>query len=300
MIDVNGNRFMTLLEAIYVDGKRVNQVFVNGVQVYPCLAEKIGIVVPPSKTVYSLNESIDYTGIQVQAQNPDGSPWENPRYPRGMIPFEELIFSPYQTAADVQVPLDMSGFPYYLDYPEPFYTAKHVQVIYKKYLDLYGHLMNTVTYEIYGDNILVYRCNNDGRILITMLCASKDPGTMRIVRTVDATWYTDEPGGTRTEEYDLIRYSYHGDYPHTYSFYGYTTYFYTTGNQYTCYIQTPKFTKSVSIDDDYPPVYMWWILYGNCAWGEGYGRNKMKIPVKWLRPEDGKEMTAYFDINVST
>jgi hypothetical protein len=103
MIDVNGNRFMTHAEPIYVDGQRVNQVFVNGVLVYPCLPSKIEVVIPPAKTEYISGENIDFTGIVVRALNPDGSVWETPTYSGGVIPFNELVF-PQNLAISMNAP----------------------------------------------------------------------------------------------------------------------------------------------------------------------------------------------------
>jgi hypothetical protein len=302
MIDVNGNRFMTHAEPIYVNGKRVNQVFVNGVLVYPCQAEQIRIIIPPSKTSYSSDETIDYTGIQVQAQNPDGTPWENPRYLGGMIPFEELIF-PYQFINDVQIPIDTSSITG-ITFPEPFFKTGHVQYTVEIYRESYGELEETDTVDISGECLFCYEhiCQgpNPDHYVVT-LGVSKNPGTIHDVLTKKrgpaASPVLDpiviEDHTTELTEYDPIpQLGYPGLYGtiHISDIRGY--------NDRTMKLLTPL---SKYIDPNRTTLFsecrhfMHYMLYGDSTWGSG----KMRIPVKWLRPEDGMELETYFEINVN-
>lgn len=92
MIDINGNQFITLADPIYINGRRVREVYANGELVYPSMPAGIRIIYPPYKFVYEVGEEIDYTGIEVIIINKDGSTFVSPDYPDGIIPFEELIF----------------------------------------------------------------------------------------------------------------------------------------------------------------------------------------------------------------
>lgn len=111
MININGHRFMTLIDPIYINGRRVSKVFANGKQVYPCLPDGIKVVTLPTKTEYEAGEEIDYTGIVVTAINADGSLWKSIDYPDGIIPFDELIFPTKYTGGEETVYYtDYSGF----------------------------------------------------------------------------------------------------------------------------------------------------------------------------------------------
>ena len=108
MINVNGHRFMTLADPIYINGRRVSQVWAKDKMVYPCLPNGIKVITPPTKTEYNAGEEIDYSGIVVIAINADGSTWKSIEYPEGIIPFEELIFPTKETGGEETV--------YYTDY----------------------------------------------------------------------------------------------------------------------------------------------------------------------------------------
>lgn len=54
----------------------------------------IKIIQPPTKTQYTVGETIDYSGIQVQLVDVDGNLFTNSRYPNGLVPFSELSFDP--------------------------------------------------------------------------------------------------------------------------------------------------------------------------------------------------------------
>lgn len=301
---------MTHAEPIYVNGQRVNQVFVNGVLVYPCQAERIRIIIPPSKTSYGSDESIDYTGIQVQAQNPDGSPWENPRYMGGMIPFEELIF-PYQFTSDVQIPIDISSITG-ITFPEPFFIAGHVQYRFERYSDASGErlLIETETVDISGECLFCYEYigdkdapgigHNPDHYVIT-LCASKNPGTVQRILTIKRTNAASpllDPITIETDTYNLTEYAPlpAAGFPSLYGF------IYRTDMQdhgaYPAKLLTPLskyFDPQGKTTFTECRFFMHYMLYGDSAWGSG----KMRIPVKWLRPEDGMELETYFEINVN-
>lgn len=100
MINVNGHRFMTLADPIYINGRRVREIYANGKLVYPSMPAGIKIITPPNKWVYDVGEEIDYTGIVAQIINTDGSPYKSLDYPDGIIPFEELIFPISEASGD--------------------------------------------------------------------------------------------------------------------------------------------------------------------------------------------------------
>lgn len=54
----------------------------------------IDITTLPTKTAYVDGESIDITGIVVTAYNEDGTVWTSNAYPNGIIPINELSFTP--------------------------------------------------------------------------------------------------------------------------------------------------------------------------------------------------------------
>lgn len=55
--------------------------------------DRIRVARLPDKSYYNEEETIDYTGIQVEIQDKYGHIWKDPeRYPYGIIPFSELIF----------------------------------------------------------------------------------------------------------------------------------------------------------------------------------------------------------------
>ena len=56
------------------------------------LPDHINVTTPPAKTDYIPGDKIDYSGIVVTAYKKDGTIWDNPNYPNGVIPFNELIF----------------------------------------------------------------------------------------------------------------------------------------------------------------------------------------------------------------
>ena len=92
MINVNGHRFMTLIDPIYINGRRVREVYANGKLVYPSIPAYILVTKPPDKTAYEYGEYIDYSGVEVTLYNSDGSVWASLDYPDGKIPYDELIF----------------------------------------------------------------------------------------------------------------------------------------------------------------------------------------------------------------
>ena len=95
MITVNGKDFITLNEPIYVNDKRVIQVYANNILAYPDeYPASIKIINNPTKTQYTSGERIDLTGISVQAYKADGSVWQNSKYLNGIIPLSELICDP--------------------------------------------------------------------------------------------------------------------------------------------------------------------------------------------------------------
>ena len=100
MIDINGHRFMTLIDPIYINGRRVREVYANGKLVYPSMPAYILVTNPPTKTAYEYGEEIDYSGIEVTLYNSDGSVWASLDYPDGKIPLEELIFPESIAARD--------------------------------------------------------------------------------------------------------------------------------------------------------------------------------------------------------
>lgn len=100
MITVNGKNYITLNEPIFVNDKRVLQVYANNVLVYPDeYPASIKIINNPTKTQYASGERIDLTGISVQAYKADGSVWQNSKYLNGIIPLSELMCEPSTISA---------------------------------------------------------------------------------------------------------------------------------------------------------------------------------------------------------
>ena len=64
------------------DGQLVNTPVPSGIK----------IVTPPTKTAYTYQENMDYTGIVVAAKKKDGTTFTDARYTNGHIPMGELIF----------------------------------------------------------------------------------------------------------------------------------------------------------------------------------------------------------------
>lgn len=90
-------------DAFYVDssgtistdssaGRQVREAWFQGAKYYPdhMPPDRIVITTPPTKLSYGIGEAIDYSGMIVTAYSPDGSPYDTPRYPHGVIPIGEL------------------------------------------------------------------------------------------------------------------------------------------------------------------------------------------------------------------
>jgi hypothetical protein len=56
------------------------------------LPTSIGIITPPSKLEYIEGESIQFSGLVVQAYTADGNVWTDRNHPNGIIPIVELFF----------------------------------------------------------------------------------------------------------------------------------------------------------------------------------------------------------------
>lgn len=69
----------------------------NGNLVQTPVPSAIQIITPPTKTAYTYQETMDYTGIVVAAKKKDGTTFTDARYTNGHIPMQELIF-PVETA----------------------------------------------------------------------------------------------------------------------------------------------------------------------------------------------------------
>lgn len=148
MINVNGHRFMTLNDPIYINGRRVREVYANGKLVYPSMPAYMTITKPPDKTAYEYGEEIDYTGIEATLYNSDGSVWASIDYPGGKIPFEELIFPEPVAARDgiwpdggiIHTTEDINCAAYYMNTPisKDYRSRYYSDDLWVKYYDTPG------------------------------------------------------------------------------------------------------------------------------------------------------------------
>ena len=146
MITVNGKDFITLKEPIFVNDKRVIQVYANNILVYPDeYPASIKIINNPTKTQYTSGERIDLTGISVQAYKADGSVWQNSKYLNGIIPLSELICEPSTINAqsinsNAEYAGDLNG------YSPILCTSEESEIVFVKCEKIYNSSTGTFEY----------------------------------------------------------------------------------------------------------------------------------------------------------
>ena len=142
MITVNGKDFITLNEPIFVNDKRVIQVYANNILVYQDeYPASIKIINNPTKTQYTSGERIDLTGISVQAYKADGSVWQNSKYLNGIIPLSELICDPTVAHAKPS-DFEYAGEEVKQGFGSILCTSEESEIVFVKYVSVYNNGTN--------------------------------------------------------------------------------------------------------------------------------------------------------------
>lgn len=284
------------------------------------LPEKIRIVKPPNKLTYVHNEKIDYTGIMVMAFSADDKVWKNEKYPEGVIPFEELIFSTEIADATIAENIKYAKSDLDIDLinqPIPFATKELKVGGFTKYHSEGTYDEIEYRYSIDEENItwakeaitgcLSYHQQQDGHVgynlCLIVIAGSQQPtesGEWQLVRYIKRYYYSAfDPNTRRLEEKrqqdtkkNIVSY---------------------THNQKTVYYANASLAHNTDSDaymspiidriDWTSPIYIglqnnytdkiaWTIIYGEIIGGV------QQVKVQWKRP-DGKILEDSLLINVA-
>lgn len=284
----------------------------------------IRILTLPDKTTYEEIDTIDYTGMVVQAYNGKGEAWENSEYPNGIIPFDELILD--MNSIDIRYMPRTSNI---IDVLRPYLTVP--REVYPSDVIEYFHIHDTGEpfFERDESYIKVYNAaSNEIKLLLLMTEKDGDKGSNENSYILQAT--KTPPDGSTTRTYnDAIWKEYYYDGPQTgrvisegerygtgyLDWFNYKSFtyrnkkvYYTSatngvpwGNpavsdrlfnyyaQPPLYIDKPYIATGFTfggVDEKYIlDVLAWTMIYGDFF-----------VPVKWIRPYDGKELETKYEI----
>lgn len=311
MININGHRFMTLADPIYINGRRVSKVYACGKQVYPCGPEMIKVQMPPGRYIYYAGEQLDYTGIEVVALNPDGSIWKSNDYPDGVIPFDELILpteiAPYYdkyTVPDGEHTIDNVVFNGPIEYKRVGVvgldrsTGRNVY----SYGDAWNYGWATYISYIYhyGIDASVAICNFNNQTNEEVYCALLDEGATVLQASKERFAMCENMGiadsdwGAWADSTNVALYNGSGtswNHNNTYTHDGKTVYW-STGSQrppsgsFSWLISPSKATSK------YAGAIAWYLVYGPSI----IDQITLDVPVKWKRPDDQKLLETSFEI----
>ena len=246
-----------------------DQVTVSGVDV---------VDVPPTKTVYSDGQAIDYTGMVVKAYTRSGRLWTDASHPNGIIPISELTLPVTIAHADqgggASSDLDTGSF----SQPIPLSGAATFA-----YSTTDGTVRHTYTWTPVNGAAMVIRRNTENSTVL--LFAAKQAGEVGLRRHV----MIDETTGEQRTEFDYTTTS--PSYIHD----GKKVYYVRSTNGHAVGGQNVLVNPVVSDygDNSHDSEAAWTAVYGDISGGGS------SIPVQWNRPYDAELLETSFSITVA-
>ena len=260
------------------DGDDVAEITDGGTTTEQKLPSSIVVDVPPTKTVYSDGQAIDYTGMVVKAYTRSGQLWTDASHPNGIIPISELTLPVTIAHADqgggASSDLDTGSF----SQPIPLSGAATFA-----YSVTDGTVRHTYTWTPINGAVMVIRQNTERRSIF--LWASETQGDVGQERHV----YINEQTG---EQY-------------TYYSRDSTNLSYTANGKIVYYIRLTAghvmSGKDILVnpvitgygDDAHDGPAAWTAVYGEISGGT------QAVPVQWNRPYDSELLETSFSITVA-
>lgn len=259
------------------DGDDVAEITDGGTTTEQKLPNSIVVDVPPTKTVYSDGQAIDYTGMVVKAYTRSGQLWTDASHPNGIIPISELTLPVTIAHADqgrgASSDLDTGSFskPIPLSGVATFaYTQTNVPI------------RNTYTWTPVNGAAMVIRRNTERSTVL--LFAAKQAGDVGLERLVSI----DERTGEQSTAFYYTKAS------NSYTHDGRTVYYaranFGHGNLGIDILVSP--IVSDYGDDSHDKEAAWTAVYGEISGGT------QVIPVQWNRPYDAELLETSFVITV--
>lgn len=261
------------------DGDDVAEITDGGTTTEQKLPNRIVVDVPPTKTVYSDGQTIDYTGMVVKAYTRSGQLWTDASHPNGIIPISELTLPVTIAHADqgggASSDLDTGSF----SQPIPLSGVATIaySIDYKSF-----YVRETYTWTPVNGAAMIVMKNTQGSTVL--LFASKTAGDAGLRRQVETDSRT---GEQRTSfSYTAISNEYTKD--------GKTVYYAKSSNghtgQHKDYIVEPSVNQYG--DDNHLAEAAWTAVYGDINGGT------QDVPVQWNRPYDAELLETSFSITV--
>lgn len=256
------------------DDDDVAEITDGGVITKQKLPSSIVVDVPPTKTVYSEGQIIDYAGMVVKAYTRSGQLWTDASHPNGIIPISELTLPVTIAHADqgrsASSDLDTGSFsqPIPLSGVATFaYTQTNVPI------------RNTDTWTPVNGAAMIIMRNTESNT--TLLYAAKQAGEVGLWRRV----HIDERTGEQRTEFDYTTAI------NSYTHDGKTVYYvrprHGHGGGGINILVNP--VVSDYGDNDHDKEAAWTAIYGEISGGAN-------IPVQWNRPYDAELLETSFTI----
>lgn len=259
------------------DGDDVAKTTDGGTTTEQKLPNSIVVDVPPTKTVYSDGQTIDYTGMVVKAYTRSGQLWTDASHPNGIIPISELTLPATIAHADqggASFDLDTGSFsqPIPLSGVATFaYTQTNVPI------------RNTYTWTPVNGAAMVIMRNTERSTVL--LFAAKQAGEVGLWRRV----LIDESTGEQRTEFDYTTAS------NSYTHGGRTVYYarasFGHGNAGIDILVNPVVSNYG--DNSHEQEAAWTAIYGEISGGT------QAVPVQWNRPYDSELLETSFSITVA-
>lgn len=254
------------------DGDDVAKVTDGGEVTETKLPSYINIEIPPTKTIYSEGDTIDFSGMVVKAYTKSGALWTDAEHPDGTIPLSELSY-PVTTAVPgevIEVVDDELVPPVYLLQV----SVGNTILEYEWGGDWYRYYYTGVT----GGPVYLVCIKDDG--------AGREESVFVSMNQFGVSWERTHPGG-----WDPQRSGASG---------GVATY-----EEYSAYIGGNIMGANLFVEGGYSPISANQpiglvnaaILAINKA-AAGQGRSVSVVPVDYQRPYDGRILEASFSITV--
>lgn len=246
----------------------------NGNLVTSDLPSSIAVVAGPTRTVYADGDAIDFAGLTVKAYKSDGTPWEASGYSGGVVPDAEQLRP--VTEADFDACSD-------IHYSTQNGSVDAVQV---DCVETGGSWWTYLTYYYGGD--LGY---ND-TAGVTGLCTMDNPGVV-LVTQYDGGLYAMRLSGV--SEYLTMGGYKDGEWNMRHSGF----------NAQGWRAPVDAFGPVCIDSNNYSNYYDWSGIPVSTVDPTGLSKSTlirtggtMKVPIKWPRPGDGRELEAWFEIDV--
>ena len=238
------------------------------------MPSSISVVQMPSKTVYTVGESINLTGIVVKAYTNSGALWTDSAHPNGIIPISELTYAPTVANNDGGHTSDLDTSPIV----QPIKAGGAVLLYKAKSIDGVVIDVPQKGVSISGNGaVYAYFESPIARVLAIAVSASSGGSTIVVENFND-------DGTTETRTYPATN---------SYTHNGKTVY-------YSAYNSANAASKIGGTYQPYTPATgsqheaetAWTMLYGDI---EG----TQAITVSWPRPGDGAVLETSFNITVT-